>query len=125
VETDVFRMVNGTAALIYGPVWVVMQFGNGPAAVLLAGAAVLVRQFRIARDMLTSAGLAGLGASLLRSLVGREEPGGPAVGDVLHGSCPSSPWPTGTPARTSRSSPASCVRRCWIWPHPGRRPPSR
>ncbi|MGY1708591.1 phosphatase PAP2 family protein [Geodermatophilus sp. SYSU D00758] len=83
-ETDVFRLANDLPPLIYRPVWAVMQFGNGMAAVLLAGAAVLARRFRMARDVLLSAGVAGLVASLFKDVIGRERPGGLPVGAVLH-----------------------------------------
>ena len=83
-ETDVFRLVNDLPALIYVPVWVVMQLGNGVAVFVLAGAAMLARQVRMARDMLLSAGLASLATTVFKAWVGRERPGGLPVGAVLH-----------------------------------------
>ena len=83
-ETDVFRLVNDLPALIYVPVWTVMQLGNGIAVLLLAGGAALARRFRMARDMLLAAGLASLATTLLKTWVGRERPGGLPVGAVLH-----------------------------------------
>ncbi|MGY1782590.1 phosphatase PAP2 family protein [Geodermatophilus sp. SYSU D01036] len=84
-EADVFRLVNDLPALVHGPVWVVMQLGNGLAAVVTAAVAALLRQVRMARDLLVSAVLAGQAATLLKDVVGRERPGGLAVGEVLHG----------------------------------------
>ena len=83
-EVDVFRLVNDLPALIYVPVWTVMQLGNGIAVVVLAGAAALARRTRMARDMLIAAGAAALVTSLFKMWVGRERPGGLPVGAVLH-----------------------------------------
>jgi undecaprenyl-diphosphatase len=83
-ETDVFRLMNDLPALIYVPVWIVMQLGNGLAIVALVGAAALARRFRMARDMLLAAGAASLVTSLFKVWVGRERPGGLPVGAVLH-----------------------------------------
>jgi undecaprenyl-diphosphatase len=83
-EIDVFRLVNDLPALIYVPVWAVMQLGNGIAIFVLAAAAALARRFRMARDMLIAAGAASLATSLFKTWVGRERPGGLPVGAVLH-----------------------------------------
>ena len=83
-EVDVFRLVNDLPALIYVPVWLVMQLGNGATIVVLAAAAALSRRFRMARDMLIAAGAASLATALFKAWVGRERPGGLPVGAVLH-----------------------------------------
>ncbi|SOC46205.1 undecaprenyl-diphosphatase [Blastococcus aggregatus] len=83
-ETDVFRLINDLPALIYVPVWTVMQLGNGMAVFVLAGVAALARRFRMARDLLLAAGLASLATTLAKAWVGRERPGGLPVGAVLH-----------------------------------------
>ena len=83
-EVDVFRLVNDLPALLYVPVWLVMQLGNGIAIAVLAGIAVVARRFRMARDMLIAAGAASLVTSLFKTWVGRERPGGLPVGAVLH-----------------------------------------
>jgi undecaprenyl-diphosphatase len=83
-EVDVFRLFNDLPALIYLPVWVVMQLGNGLAIVVLAGVAAVLHRFRMARDMLLAAGAASLVAYLFKMWVGRERPGGLPVGAVLH-----------------------------------------
>lgn len=55
-EVDVFRLFNDLPALIYVPVWLVMQLGNGIAIGILAGAAAVARRFRMARDLVIAAG---------------------------------------------------------------------
>ncbi|WP_409329846.1 phosphatase PAP2 family protein [Trujillonella humicola] len=84
VERDLFRLVNDLPALVFPAVWVVMQLGNVVAVPVLAGLAALTRRLRLARDLLVSGLLAYVGADLVKSVVGRERPGGLPVGTVLH-----------------------------------------
>ncbi|MGX5654778.1 phosphatase PAP2 family protein, partial [Geodermatophilus nigrescens] len=84
VERDVFRLLNDLPAGVLPAVWVVMQLGNVLAVPALALAAVLLRRFRAARDLLVSGLAAYLAADLVKSLVGRERPAGLPVGAVLH-----------------------------------------
>jgi undecaprenyl-diphosphatase len=83
-ERDVFRIVNDLPPIIYPIVWLVMQLGNVVGVAVLTVLAAAARRFRMARDIAVSGGLAYLAASFVKSVVGRERPGGLPVGTVLH-----------------------------------------
>ncbi|SEO83585.1 phosphatase PAP2 family protein [Trujillonella endophytica] len=84
VERDLFRLVNDLPGIVLPAVWLVMQLGNVVAVPVLAAVAALLRRFRAARDLLVSGLLAYFAADLVKSIVGRERPGGLPVGAVLH-----------------------------------------
>ncbi|MGY1753373.1 phosphatase PAP2 family protein [Blastococcus sp. SYSU D01042] len=84
IERDAFRLVNDLPGLVLPAVWVVMQLGNVVAVPVVAAVAALFRRFRTARDLLVSGLLAYVAADLVKSVVGRERPGGLPVGAVLH-----------------------------------------
>ncbi len=84
IERDAFRLVNDLPGLVLPVVWAVMQLGNVVAVPVLAGIAALFRRFRAARDILVSGLLAYVAADVVKSIVGRERPGGLPVGAVLH-----------------------------------------
>jgi undecaprenyl-diphosphatase len=79
LERDLFQLVNDLPQAAFPFVWVVMQLGNVVAVPLVAAAALLARQVRLARDLLVSGLLAYLAADLVKSVVRRERPGGFAV----------------------------------------------
>ena len=84
VERDAFRLLNDLPGLVLPAVWAVMQLGNVVAVPALAAVAALLGRFRAARDLLVSGLLAYVAADLVKSIVGRERPGGLPVGAVLH-----------------------------------------
>ncbi|MGY1739616.1 MULTISPECIES: phosphatase PAP2 family protein [unclassified Blastococcus] len=84
IERDLFRLVNDLPSGVFPVVWLVMQLGNVVAVPVLAAAAALTRRLRAARDILVSGLLAYVAADLVKSVVGRERPGGLPVGAVLH-----------------------------------------
>ena len=84
IERDAFRFVNDLPGLVLPAVWAVMQLGNVVAVPVLASVAAMFRRFRAARDLLVSGLLAYVAADLVKSIVGRERPGGLPVGAVLH-----------------------------------------
>ncbi|MGY1739583.1 MULTISPECIES: phosphatase PAP2 family protein [unclassified Blastococcus] len=84
IERDLFRVVNDLPSAVLPVVWAVMQLGNVVAVPVLAGVAALARRLRAARDLLVSGLLAYVAADLVKSVVGRERPGGLPVGAVLH-----------------------------------------
>ena len=101
-ERDVFRVVNDLPAIVFPIVWTVMQLGNVIAVPVLAGAAALAGRFRMARDMLVSGLLAYLAAAGVKSVVGRERPGGlstPTCSTATSAASASSP---GTPPSRRR-----------------------
>jgi glycosyltransferase 2 family protein len=83
-ERDLFRIVNDLPPIVYPVVWLVMQLGNVVGVGVVSVIAAATRRFRMARDIAVSGLLAYLGASLIKSVVGRERPGGLPVGAVLH-----------------------------------------
>ena len=83
-ERDVFRIVNDLPPIIYPIVWLVMQLGNVVVVAVVTVLAAAFRRFRMARDLAISGSLAYLAASFVKSVVGRERPGGLPVGTVLH-----------------------------------------
>ncbi|MGY1605018.1 phosphatase PAP2 family protein [Geodermatophilus sp. SYSU D00815] len=84
LERDLFRLVNDLPALVLPLVWTVMQLGNVVAVPVVAALAAAARRWRMARDLLVSGLLAYVTADLVKSVVGRERPGGLPVGAVLH-----------------------------------------
>jgi glycosyltransferase 2 family protein len=85
LERNLFRLLNDMPEIVFPVVWVVMQLGNALAAPVLAAVAVITRRrFRMARDLLVSGLAAYYAADLVKSVVGRERPGGLPVGSVLH-----------------------------------------
>lgn len=74
LETDVFRVFNDLPALLFGPLWLVMQLGNIGAVPVVAGIAAAFRRFRLAAAIL----LAGVGvwliAKVVKTLVQRGRP---------------------------------------------------
>ena len=83
-ERDLFRIVNDLPAVVLPIVWLVMQLGNVVAVPVVAALAAVTQRFRMARDLLLSGLLAYAIAGLVKSVVGRERPGGLPVGAVLH-----------------------------------------
>ncbi|RBY84790.1 phosphatase PAP2 family protein [Blastococcus sp. TF02A-26] len=84
VERDAFRLLNDLPGIVLPAVWAVMQLGNVVAVPAVAAVAALLRRFRAARDVLLAGVAAYLAADLVKSIVGRERPGGLPVGAVLH-----------------------------------------
>ncbi|MGY2003692.1 phosphatase PAP2 family protein [Blastococcus sp. SYSU DS1024] len=84
IERDAFRLLNDLPGLFLPAVWAIMQLGNLVAVPALAAVAALLRRLRAARDLLVSGLLAYAAADLVKSIVGRERPGGLPVGAVLH-----------------------------------------
>ena len=76
LERDLFRLVNDLPGIAFPVVWAVMQLGNVVAVPVLAVVAALARRVRMARDLLVSGLLAYVVADLVKSVVGRERPGG-------------------------------------------------
>ena len=74
LEIDAFRLVNDLPAVLYPPMWVVMQFGNVLVVPVLAGVAALTRRYRLAVNL----AVAGFGcyflAILVKNLVHRGRP---------------------------------------------------
>ncbi|MGY1616178.1 phosphatase PAP2 family protein [Geodermatophilus sp. SYSU D00691] len=83
-ERDLFRLVNDLPGILFPVVWAVMQLGNVVAVPVVAGLAAVTRRWRMARDLLISGLLAYVTADFVKSVVGRERPGGLPVGAVLH-----------------------------------------
>src|SRR3954447_11569604 len=84
-ERDVFRIVNDLPEIVFPVVWAVMQLGNVLAVPVVAGAALLARRFRMARDLLVSGLLAYFAADLVKGVVGRERPAGLIHANLLDG----------------------------------------
>lgn len=84
VERDAFRLLNDLPGIVLPAVWAVMQLGNVVAVPAVAAVAALFRRFRAARDLLAAGLLAYVAADVVKSVVGRERPGGLPVGAVLH-----------------------------------------
>jgi undecaprenyl-diphosphatase len=84
-ERLIFEAVNRLPTVLYWPVWMVMQFGNGLAIAAVAVVALLWRRFRLAVGL----GIAGLSVYLLamvvKSLVHRPRPGALLVDVHLRG----------------------------------------
>ena len=75
VERRLFRIVNDLPAFLEGPVWLVMQLGNGVMVVVAPIVAALCRRFRLAAT-LAGAGIAAyLLARYAKDIVVRPRPG--------------------------------------------------
>ena len=73
-ESQAFRAVNELPDSVYAPVWLVMQLGNLAAAPVLAGAAWLGRDRRLARRLLAAGSATWLLAKLVKRAVDRPRP---------------------------------------------------
>jgi len=85
VETDVFRLVNDLPKSVYGPMVGVMQAGALAAVPVAAGAALVARRPRLARDLGAAGAAAWLVAKLAKDVVGRGRPGSLLEGVVMRG----------------------------------------
>jgi membrane-associated phospholipid phosphatase/uncharacterized membrane protein YbhN (UPF0104 family) len=83
-ERDLFRVVNDLPAIVLPIVWLVMQLGNVVAVPVLSALAAVTGRIRMSRDLLVSGLLAYVTADFVKSVVGRERPGGLPVGAILH-----------------------------------------
>ncbi len=84
-ETDVFRLVNDLPKAVYGPMVGVMQAGALAAVPVAAGAALVARRPRLARDLGAAGAAAWLVAKLAKDVVGRGRPGSLLEGVVMRG----------------------------------------
>jgi len=74
VEAGLFHAVNSLPSWLYGPLWLVMQFGSLGAVFGVAALAALLRRFRLAVELLTAGLVAYYSALGLKDLVDRGRP---------------------------------------------------
>jgi membrane-associated phospholipid phosphatase len=74
-ELFVFRRVNGLTPSFELPLAAVMQLGSLGAVFAAAGVAMLARRRKVALQLLTSGGIAYIGARVVKIIVARERPG--------------------------------------------------
>jgi glycosyltransferase 2 family protein len=74
IEARAFHWVNGLPALIYNPLWAVMQLGNFFVVPAVALIALLWRRFRLALDVVLAGTSAWLLAKVLKVVVVRGRP---------------------------------------------------
>ena len=73
-ERHVFRVINGFPAILEGPVWLVMQLGNGLMVVAAPLVAALCRRYRLAVVLALTGGAAYLVARFIKDIVVRPRP---------------------------------------------------
>jgi membrane-associated phospholipid phosphatase len=73
-ERAVFRAVNELPGFLYGPTWVVMQFGTWLAIAGCAGVALAVRRVRLALAFAMAGVTASLLSNVFKAIVGRGRP---------------------------------------------------
>jgi membrane-associated phospholipid phosphatase len=88
-ERGVFRAVNDLPGFLYGPVWVVMQFGSWLAIVCVAGVALAVRRVRLAIAFAFAGASANVLSSVFKAIVGRGRPAALLSAVHLRGAAPS------------------------------------
>jgi hypothetical protein len=88
-ERGVFRAVNDLPGFLYGPVWVVMQFGSWLAIVCVAGVALAVRRVRLAIAFALFGASANVLSSVFKAIVGRGRPAALLSAVHLRGAVPS------------------------------------
>ncbi|WP_327098097.1 lysylphosphatidylglycerol synthase domain-containing protein [Nocardia vinacea] len=74
LEVDLFRMINDLPSWVAPVLWGIMQLGTIGAVGLAAGAALVARRFRMARDIAAAGVLSYLLAIEVKTLIGRARP---------------------------------------------------
>ncbi|MGH9265383.1 MAG: phosphatase PAP2 family protein [Acidimicrobiales bacterium] len=73
-ERSVFGAMNQIPGVPFAPVWLLMQAGNVAAVPVAAGAAAVVRRFRLAVGLLAAGALAYAGAKVVKQFITRGRP---------------------------------------------------
>lgn len=84
-EEALFRLVNGLPALLYRPVWLVMQLGNLLALPVLAVAALALRRWRLGATLLVATPAKMLFGRVVKDTVTRHRPASVIDDVVLRG----------------------------------------
>ncbi|WP_328401563.1 lysylphosphatidylglycerol synthase domain-containing protein [Nocardia sp. NBC_00403] len=74
LEVDLFRVINDLPSWVAPVLWVIMQLGTIGAVGVAAGAALVARRFRMARDIAAAGVLSYLLAIEVKTLIGRARP---------------------------------------------------
>lgn len=94
-EEDLFRLVNNLPHLLRWPLYVVMQAGALVAVPVVAGLALALRRFALARDLAVAGVSAWLLAKVVKGLVERPRPAGVLAEVDLHLPEPGWRFPSG------------------------------